>query len=66
MGERLDGSASEVLRAGLGESFNNTKIAMTPTAISAAVPKNGARQDSAPSSPPSSGPEARPRPSAAS
>ena len=39
---------------------------MKPIAISVAVPKNGPRHEIPPSSPPSSGPLAMPRPSAAS
>ena len=39
---------------------------MKPIAISAAVPKNGPRHEIPPRKPPISGPEAMPRPSAAS
>ncbi len=41
-------------------------VATSATVISAETPKNGPRQDQLPSSPPMSGPDAMPRPSAAS
>ncbi len=41
-------------------------MATNPMAMRVAVPKNGPRQLTEPSSPPSNGPTAMPRPSAAS
>jgi hypothetical protein len=47
-------------------SGSSEKMAAKPTAIRTAVPKNGPRHVMSPSRPPSSGPDAMPRPSAAS
>ena len=60
------GSVSPTRRAGLGSSSSSTMIATNAIAISAAVPKNGPRQEIPPRKPPSSGPEAMPSPRAAS
>ena len=52
--------------AGLGSGFTKTVIVVAATAISNAVPKNGARQEMVPNDPPTNGPRAIPMPSAAS
>ena len=62
----FSGAASEVLCAGLGSDGTNSTVAISAIAISTATPKNGPRQLMLPSSPPSSGPTAMPRPSAVS
>src|SRR3954447_16592219 len=60
------GASTEVLCSGLGSDGTKSRVAIIAIAISVATPKNGPRQLMAPSSPPSSGPTAMPRPSAVS
>ena len=62
----LSGAASDVVCSGRGSAGTNRMVATSATAISTATPKNGPRQLMLPSSPPSSGPTAMPRPSAVS
>jgi hypothetical protein len=56
----------DVLCSGFGRVGTNATVATRAMNISAATPKNGPRQLMLPSSPPSSGPTAMPRPSAVS
>ncbi|CAM5722177.1 hypothetical protein STENM223S_11979 [Streptomyces tendae] len=62
----FSGASGEVTRFGLGRSGTRATVAIRATAIRAATPKKGPRQLMPPSSPPSSGPTAMPRPSAVS
>ena len=61
-----NGSASVVARSGRGVVGSRTAVTTSATAISAETPKNGPRHEIDPSTPPTSGPTAMPRPSAAS
>ena len=61
-----NGSSSCTLCSGFGTLGSITMMPMNPMVMSAAVPKNGPRHEISPSRPPSSGPTARPSPSAAS
>ena len=62
----LSGASSDVFSAGLGSDGTNATVASRAIAIRTATPKNGPRQLMLPSSPPSSGPTAMPRPRAVS
>ena len=67
MAQRPQRVGERDVRAAVGRGArSSTTIATKPIAISAAVPKNGPRQEMPPRKPPSSGPLAMPRPSAAS
>ncbi len=61
-----NGSASEAREAGLGVGARSVLTSRKAIAMRAVTPKNGPRQLIPPSSPPTSGPKAMPRPSAAS
>ena len=61
-----NGSASVVARAAGGVAGSRNAVTTSATAISTETPKNGPRQEMEPSTPPTSGPTAMPRPSAAS
>ena len=62
----LSGADIEVWCVGLGVAGSRINVATSAIPISTETPKNGPRQLISPRSPPSSGPAAMPRPSAAS
>ena len=62
----FSGAVTGVGRAGLGRLGTNAMVATIASAISTATPKKGPRQLMLPSSPPSRGPTAMPRPRAVS
>ena len=62
----LSGSVIEDRCAGRGVAGTSTTVAMSAMSIRTPTPKNGPRQLMLPSTPPSSGPQAMPTPSAVS
>jgi hypothetical protein len=61
-----NGSASVVACSARGVDGSRNVVTMSANAISADTPKNGPRHEIEPRTPPTSGPTAMPRPSAAS
>ena len=60
------GANSEIFAVGVGVFSSSTRVATRATVISTATPKNGSRQLTDPSSPPTRGPRAIPTPRAVS